>query len=167
MTTVVNSASSLVKDKFYARQFGTTASKMPLITYGLWGIRDCIVIGSSFILPEYVCNSIQQQTGLDTKTSLQISQFTCPVLAQVVATPAQMLGLDFYNRPLADLSYKAAAMDRARFLYTNFSSILGARIVRIAPSYGIGGIGNTYFRERWRDYVYDMDLNENSVALNL
>ena len=167
LTTTVNSATSLMKDKFYARQFSATSSKMPLITYGLWGVRDCMVIGSSFILPEYVSKSIQQQTDLDKRTSLQISQLTCPILAQVVATPAQMLGLDFYNRPLADLSYKAAAIDRLQFLRMNFSSILGARIVRIAPSYGIGGIGNTYFRELWRDYVHDMDLNENSSMLKL
>ena len=159
MTTTVNSATSLIKDKFYARHFGATASKMPLITYGLWGLRDCTVIGSSFILPEYMCSTLQEHTDLDRKTALQLSQLTCPLVAQVVATPAQMLGLDFYNRPLSDMSYKAAALERFRFQYANFSSILSVRIVRIAPSYGIGGVGNTYFRDMWRDYLNERDVN--------
>jgi hypothetical protein len=154
VTTVVNSAASIMKDRFYARNFGcVTKAKMPPITYCFWGMRDCVVIGSSFILPELMCNIIEEQTNMDKRSALQISQFTCPMLAQIVATPLQMLGLDHYNRPLAAYSYKTAIMERIKFQYRNFSSILGARVIRIAPSYGIGGIGNTYFRDLWREYV--------------
>jgi len=167
ITTGVNSATSMMKDRFYARQFGVTASKMPTITYFLWGLRDCMVIGSSFILPEYMSNSIQKLTDQDRTTSLQISQLTCPLLAQVVATPAQMLGLDFYNRPLTNLSLRAAALDRIRFQFRNFSSILGARIIRIAPSYGIGGIGNTHFREKWRNYVCELNLSRGDLMIKI
>lgn len=163
ITTAVNSSTSMMKDKFYARHFGTTTAKMPLITYGLWGFRDCMVIGSSFVLPEYMCNTLQQHTELDKKTALQISQLICPVAAQVIATPAQMLGLDFYNRPLTDFSYRAALVERFKFQHANFSSIIGARIARIAPSYGIGGVGNTYFRDMWRENLYERNFHRERI----
>jgi hypothetical protein len=170
MTTAVNSTTTMMKDNFYARQFGTTTAKMPLITYGLWGLRDCMVIGSSFILPEYMSNTLQQNSDLDKKTALQISQLTCPIATQLVAGPIQLLGLDFYNRPLSDLSYKAAVLERLKFQYANFTSIVGARIARIAPAYGIGGVGNTHFRDMWRDYLQERDLNglvESKAKLHL
>jgi len=46
-----------------------------------------------------------------------------------------------------------ATLERLRLLKTNFLSIVGARIARIAPAYGIGGIGNTYFRDSWRAMI--------------
>ena len=152
MTTTVNSTATILKDRFYAKHFGTqTSLKVPKISYALWSLRDCMVIGSSFILPEYVCKTLTKHTDLDHVTALQISQLMCPVATQVIAGPIQLLGLDFYNRPLTDLSYKAAAVKRIKFQYANFGSIVGARIARILPSYGIGGVGNTYFRGKWRD----------------
>ena len=159
LTTSVNSASTMYKDRFYASYFGTAkqAMKMPLITYGLWGLRDCMVIGSSFILPAHMCDVLQRNTSLDRVTALQISQLACPILTQVVAGPTQLLGLDFYNRPLTDLSYRAAILERMRFQYSNFTSIVGARIARIAPAYGIGGVCNTYFRDKWRNSVAERD----------
>lgn len=167
VTTLVNSATSMMKDKFYATKFSATTSKIPYKTFYLWGLRDCIVIGSSFILPEFVSKSLQEQTGVDKTTALQISQIACPVLSQFVATPIQMLGLDVYNRPLSNHSYKSAIRERFRFQYFNFSSILTVRIARIAPSYGIGGVGNTYFRDMWRRYINEMYLDDHSIRLRL
>ena len=65
----------------------------------------------------------------------------------------QLLGLDLYNRPLHGLSFKEVLYERVRFQAQNFGAIVGARISRIAPAYGIGGIGNTYLRDKWRDQV--------------
>ncbi len=152
LTTAVNSTATMIKDSFYARNFGTATSvtKIPLFTYGLWGLRDCIVIGSAFVLPDIVSVTLQEKANLDEKTALKISQLSCPVIAQFIAGPTQLLGLDLYNRPLANLSYSAAVMERIRFQYNNYASIVGVRIARIAPAYGIGGVCNTYFRDCWR-----------------
>lgn len=86
-TTIVNSATSMFKDKFYAKQFGlsTAAAKIPKITYGLWGMRDCMVIGSSFILPDIMCGMLQEHSDLDKATALRVSQFACPIAAQFVS----------------------------------------------------------------------------------
>jgi hypothetical protein len=155
ITTGVNSSTTMFKDKFYARHFGAAnaATKVPLITYGLWGLRDCMVIGSSFILPEYTSCILQERFDMDKTRALQISQLTCPIATQLVAGPVQLLGLDFYNRPMSELSYKAAALERLKFQCSNFTSIVGARIARIAPAYGVGGVGNTYFRDMWREML--------------
>lgn len=153
-TTAVNSAASMLKDKYYATKFSASGApaKVPLITYGLWGVRDCMVIGSSFVLPDIVSGVIEREMDVQKTTALQISQFFCPIVTQVLVTPVQVLGLDFYNRPLA------SAMERVQLQYANFSSIVAARISRIAPAYSIGGIGNTYFRTEWRNYLLRREL---------
>ena len=153
-TTVVNSTTTLMKDQAYAKMFGTigSASRVPLISYGLWASRDCMVIGSSFILPEIVSDSFVKQ-GMEKSKALTISQMACPVLTQAIAGPVQLLGLDFYNRPLLHLSYAQAFKERVQLLGEKFFSIFGARVARIAPAYGIGGVGNTYFRNEWRKRI--------------
>ena len=156
-----------MKDRFYAKQFGSTATKMPLVTYGLWGLRDCLVIGSSFILPDKMSQILQEEIDLDETSALQLSQLICPIAAQTVATPVQMLGLDYYNRPLSDHTFKSALVERLKFQYLNFSSILTARILRIAPAYGVGGVGNTYFREKWRKYLRENDFDSISFGTKM
>lgn len=145
-TTLVNSSSSLMKDRAYAKMFGTigAAPRMPLVTYGLWATRDCMVIGSSFILPSMLAgNEGYRRT---------IAQILFPVLTQAVAGPVQLLGLDFYNRPHVTLTQRIALVRR------NFSSILVARVARILPAYGIGGVGNTHLRNMWREKICEKML---------
>mmetsp|Transcript_24665 Transcript_24665/g.36776 ORF Transcript_24665/g.36776 Transcript_24665/m.36776 type:complete len:361 (-) Transcript_24665:37-1119(-) len=154
-TTIVNSTTSIMKDRAYARMFGTSgvASKVPAITIGLWASRDAMVMGSSFMLPEIVSEILMDRTSMTQQKSLSLSQFLCPVLTQVFATPLQLAGLDFYNRPMRKMSYAEAILERSRFIGQNFSNVMTARIVRMAPAYGIGGIGNTYFRNEWRNVL--------------
>ena len=48
----------MVKDKAYAQLFSagatTLAKSVPLVTHSRWGIRDCLVIGISFVFPPIV-----------------------------------------------------------------------------------------------------------------
>ena len=75
------------------------------------------------------------------------------------AGPVQLLSLDIYNRPLSNhLSWKQIVAERLKFQCENYFSIVGARISRIAPAYGVGGIGNTYLRDRWRDVLVRKEL---------
>ena len=152
-TTTVNSSVSMVKDKFYASHFGSSSAviNIPRATYGLWALRDCTVIGSSFILPEVCGEILEENSELDKATALQISQLMVPIAAQTVASPLQLLGLDLFNRPLTNAPFREMVVDRMKFQMSNFTSIVAARIARIAPAYGIGGIGNTYFRDKWRE----------------
>ena len=100
-----------------------------------------------------VGSALHERNNMEKAKAHRMAQFFCPVATQFIAGPVQLLGLDFYNRPLHDFSTYEATMERIRFLKTNFMSIVGARIARIAPAYGIGGIGNTYFRDSWRAMI--------------
>jgi hypothetical protein len=86
-TTAINSSTTMLKDKFYAKHFGAAKAslKVPMITYGLWGLRDCMVIGSSFILPDVMSGILEEQHDFDKKTAQKLSQFACPVVAQFVS----------------------------------------------------------------------------------
>lgn len=126
----------MMKDRAYAKMFGATeaASRaIPKITYGFWGMRDFMVIGSSFIMPKIVGERLVEDFGVEEGLAGRVSQFSCPILTQFVAGPCQLLGLDYYNRPGVGVG------SRFEFLKTQFWSIVGCRIARIAPAYGIGG----------------------------
>merc|ERR1712151_37974 len=148
-TTFVNSSLSLVKDRAYATMFkpssiGNVASKsFPLLTYGIWGLRDLTVIGSGFVLPEIMGKAIQENNpNMDRKEALSISQMICPVAAQLVATPLQLLGLDLYNRPMSNLNMYNVIKERSNLIYNNFLPSFTIRLGRIIPGLGIGGDDN-------------------------
>jgi len=86
MTAAVNSSLQLMKDRYYASNFGiwNSTNKIPLRSYGMWALRDCTIIGSSFILPDILGKLLQEKMELDRATASRISQFTCPIAAQAV-----------------------------------------------------------------------------------
>jgi hypothetical protein len=158
-TTFVNSGASIMKDRAYARMFSSQSAKQavtpqsfPKTTYMMWMMRDFSVIGSSFILPDIVSSKMVEMYGIEQSKAQSISQLTLPVMAQFVAGPFHYLGLDFYNRQgLNNLTMANAIKDRCRQLYSGIGPVIGARIARIAPGYGIGGVWNTKLRNAWRD----------------
>ena len=62
------------------------------------------------------------------------------------------------------MSYSDAALERLRLQSSRFVSIVGARISRIAPAYGIGGIGNTYFRDYWREALLHREVSRQMMV---
>lgn len=172
-TTATNSTASMLKDRAYARLFGnqhpvlsSNHAVVPKLSYAVWVARDFTVIGSSFILPDRVAPLLQTTLGCTSSTAAQVAQVATPMVAQVVAGPLHVLGLDFYNRPgiaLRDAGgWKRTAvmqsiMDRSRFVSSCFREVVAARIVRIVPGYGIAGIWNKSLRTKWRE-----QLQENS-----
>jgi hypothetical protein len=168
-TSVVNSSTSLFKDRAFARMFGTSgaATSIPKVTFGLWATRDCLVIGSSFILPDIMSKKLVDDWDMKKTDAQKISQLSLPIATQFLAGPLQLLGLDFYNRPLLNHTFREAVMDRTRFLLQGYFGVVAARIARIAPGYGIGGIYNTQFRDQWREYLIEkeiMKMNENEAS---
>jgi len=155
-TTFVNSSLSLMKDRAYATTLGkqtSTPKNFPMATFGIWVARDLTVIGSGFVLPEIMGKILQEKTDMDRKEALTYSQMICPVAAQLVATPLQLLGLDIYNRPMSNTSFVNAVRDRSSLIYQNFFPSLTIRLGRIVPGLGIGGVGNLYLRDSWREMV--------------
>jgi hypothetical protein len=171
-TTFVNSSASILKDRAYARMF-STAAKTNLMstpsksftntTYAMWIMRDLSVIGSSFLLPDLVSKHLVECYGIDASKAQSFCQLTLPVAAQFVAGPFHFLGLDFYNRQYdalsARMSFAQKATDRFRALYHGIGPVVAARIARIAPGYGIGGVWNTKLRTAWREHLVQQHLH--------
>ena len=152
-TTLVNSGASLVKDRAYARMFGQSLRPVPTAAYLSWMARDCVVIGSSFVLPSYVTPLIQDATGLSLATSATISQLFTPVVAQLVAGPLHLWGLTLYN----------AAADHSLYQKVNswrngLASVTGARMLRILPGYGVAGVINKKSRSWWKQRLLESQV---------
>jgi len=161
-TTAVNSSTSLVKDKMYATMFAAASAtprpSIPMLSYGCWMARDCMVIGSSFVAPRYVTSGLSDSLGIGEGAAANVAQFFCPVVTQLFAGPVQLLGLDLFNRP------KESIVSRANFVKSQFVPVVAARIARIAPAYGIGGIGNTGLRNRWRQMLITRGVETAAVG---
>lgn len=161
-TSIVNSGASLLKDRAYAKMFGTSgaAASVPLVSLGLWATRDFMVVGSSFVLPDILSKHLQEEYNVHKGDAQKVAQLTLPVMTQFLVGPIQLLGLDFYNRPLANLTVRDAFVERTRFLIQGFTSVVSARIIRIAPGYGIGGVLNTNLRDSWRDRLIQKEIQQ-------
>jgi hypothetical protein len=70
-----------------------------------------------------------------------IAQFIAPAMAQFVSTPLHLVGLDLYNRPGVGWTERLGLLKRA-YVTSSF-----ARIMRIVPAFGVGGVVNTNVRE--------------------
>lgn len=161
-TTVVNSGTSMLKDRAYARMFSGTSSStsFPRSTYALWMMRDLSVIGSSFLLPDIVsAKMVDYYNGeMDRERARNLCQIGLPVLAQFVASPFQYLGLDMYNRNLKGLTTTQAFLDRSQKMSRGIAPVIAARIARILPGYSIGGVANIKLRQAWREKLLERDV---------
>ena len=157
-TTAVNMSTSIMKDRAYARMLGNhlqqaaatvTTPRVPLVSYAMWMSRDLTVVGSSFLLPSIVAPWIQEQTNLSREQALTVAQVASPVSAQLIAGPLHFVGLDWYNRPQSSVSLA----ERMRFLRSGLVEVVGARMLRFLPGYGLAGVWNRGFRKAWHERV--------------
>lgn len=166
-TTVVNMSICVYKDARFAKLFGaspptpptgkpakqpgpTKAPTVPKISYSLFCLRDSITIFASFNVPPLIASRIPDflVKGPDSKSAL--AQFACPALMQFVSTPMHLLGLDLYNRqPVGGLHWSERAM-RIRRDYVSSSF---ARMGKIVPAYGVGGVVNVRMRRGLMEWL--------------
>ena len=167
-TSLANSGASVMKDRAFAYMFATDAAaaavqKVPNASYGLWLSRDLIGVGSSFVLPDLIAKRMSSENPEDMQKYRDMSQFGVPVATQFVAGPLHLLGLDLFNRPMQSISWRDAFVERTRFLMNGYSAVVGARIARIIPGYGFGGVMNTKLRDGWREHLLEREANGESV----
>ena len=145
VVSAVNIFTTLCKDRALARMFGTKAPQaLPLSTFSLWIFRDVMVILSAFIVPPIISKHLVNQ-GFDESKSRVFSQFFSPLLLQVFITPVHMLGFDIYNSPYKTLSKRMPMLKREYF------KTVFARMLRMTPAYGIGGVLNLKLMEHLRN----------------
>jgi hypothetical protein len=72
-----------------------------------------------------------------------VAQFVTPAAVQLVSTPLHLLGLDLYNRPQAQVMGADGRMGK---VVGDWAKSAMARICRIVPAFGVGGVVNMKVR---------------------
>ncbi|WEW59345.1 hypothetical protein PRK78_004815 [Emydomyces testavorans] len=120
-----------------------SAPKIPKISLGLFGLRDSLTIFASFNVPQLISPHIPDFLASTPSSKTSLAQFTIPATVQLFSTPLHLLGLDLYNRqPPGGLP----AVDRWARVKRDWLPSCIARIGRILPAYGVGGVVNTKLR---------------------
>lgn len=140
LVTLTNSIFSILKDKAFARKFGTSSKGgVSRSTVSLWILRDLFVVASAFVLPSAVARGLVS-LDFEQKSASNLSQFLCPILIQFLVTPIHMLALDLHNHPLDPKGKRILRV--ARLSLANIS----IRMARSGTLFGIGGLGNKNLR---------------------
>jgi hypothetical protein len=133
------------KDSHFTRLFSTvTPGPISIPTYACFAIRDCLTIFASFNVPPLIAPHIPREFipgFMKGVKSQSIAQFVAPATIQLLSTPAHLLGLDMYNRPGVTLA------ERWSLVKSAYNSSVLARIGRIVPAFGFGGIINSRVRK--------------------
>lgn len=73
-----------------------------------------------------------------------VAQFVTPAAVQIFSTPLHLLGLDLYNRPGVAMG---GAEGRVGRVVRDWAKSAAARICRIVPAFGVGGVVNMKVRK--------------------
>jgi hypothetical protein len=99
-----------------------------------------MTILASFTLPG-ILSTKMQDNGYTKGTSDVLSQLLTPVSMQILSTPLHLLGLNLYNREIA------TPQERMKFIGQEYVKTTLARMARIFPAFGVGGVINKSVRK--------------------
>lgn len=145
-SSAANVGLCIFKDQTYVKLFGPSGPPrpVPLPSYVLFTVRDCMTIFASFNIPPLLgpvlSNHISQEFQ-KTISGQTVAQFAAPAMVQIFSTPLHLLGLDLYNRP------GETRAERWLTVKKNWAVSVVARICRIVPAFGVGGVVNTNVRK--------------------
>eukprot|EP00599_Poterioochromonas_sp_BG-1_P011516 CAMPEP_0173160088 /NCGR_PEP_ID=MMETSP1105-20130129/17584_1 /TAXON_ID=2985 /ORGANISM="Ochromonas sp., Strain BG-1" /LENGTH=268 /DNA_ID=CAMNT_0014078821 /DNA_START=92 /DNA_END=898 /DNA_ORIENTATION=- len=158
-SSFANVSLSVLKDRAFARMFGKGDPRpMPVSSMGLFGVRDSMTILASFSLPPIISKHMQTKFGISTFTADTSAQLITPVSMQILSTPLHLFGLDLYNRS------GVTTAERISFIRREYVKTTLARMARIFPAYGIGGVVNKYVRKSGNAMLFD-HFNQANVAV--
>lgn len=146
--SAVNVGLSVYKDSQFARTFGrVSARSLPPASFATFVVRDGLTLFATFNLPQLVAPSLP--SSMDAAVDrLSIAQLVMPAAMQAFATPLHLLGLDLYSR-----NGKVPWRDRVSRVSSTWVPATLARMCRIIPAYGLGGIVNTRVRSQLMDLI--------------
>jgi hypothetical protein len=91
-----------------------------------------------------------------------VAQFSCPALMQFVSTPMHLLGLDLYNRqPPGGLGWR----ERLSRIQRDYIVSSFARMGKIVPAYGVGGVVNVKVRAALMEKLQLRDDHEHQKQI--
>ncbi|KAJ1330438.1 hypothetical protein BSLG_009356 [Batrachochytrium salamandrivorans] len=147
-SSVANVGLSVLKDLYFTRAFGTgPARPVPATSYSLYTLRDTMTIFASFNLPAILAARLEATGGMSLGTAETVAQLVAPCTIQLASTPLHLYAMDLYNRP------GASALQRQRFVRHEYGVTTMARMARIFPAFGIGGVANKFLRKKGRDWL--------------
>src|SRR6266536_4222666 len=147
-SSTANIGLCVFKDQAFARLFGPGGPPrpVPLPSYVLFTLRDCLTIFASFNVPPLLGPVISRSMGKELEKSVSgqtVAQFVAPATVQIFSTPMHLLGLDLYNRGGKEITWG----DRWAIIKKNWGVSAAARICRIVPAFGVGGVVNSKVRK--------------------
>jgi hypothetical protein len=149
-SSMANVTLSVLKDRAFARMFGTGDPRpMPVSSMGLFAMRDSMTILASFSLPGLISTELQNKFSVEKFTADTSAQLLTPCSMQILSTPLHLFGLDLYNRP------GMTGAERISFIKAKYLETTLARIARIFPAFGIGGVVNKYVRKHGNEMLFD------------
>jgi hypothetical protein len=145
-TSSANLSLCLYKDSRFAKLFGAATSSprpIPGPSYVLFAVRDCLTVFASFNVPPLIAPLMPLSDGMQKHVSAaSAAQFVAPAAVQLISTPLHLLGLDLYNRDGVVGWKDRMSKVRMDWLKSSF-----ARMARIVPAFGVGGVVNTSVRK--------------------
>ncbi|KAI1106638.1 hypothetical protein F4804DRAFT_300018 [Jackrogersella minutella] len=148
-SSAANVGLCVYKDQVFVKLFGPGGPPrpVPLPSYVLFTMRDCLTIFASFNVPPLLGPLLTERMGPELQRRVSgttVAQFVAPAAVQLFSTPVHLLGLDMYNRPAAGGS--VSWRDRWAQVRKNWAISTVARICRIVPAFGLGGTVNMKVR---------------------
>jgi hypothetical protein len=138
-TSTANMGLGLIKDRTFARLFGTGSPRpVPLPSFLLFSARDALTIAFSFNIPPRLAPFLPETKSWRRESA---AQFLAPAVCQLLTTPLHLTGLDLYNR-----EGRLGWTERIKQVGRNYWASTGARMCRIVPAFGVGGVANTKVR---------------------
>ncbi|KAK0620215.1 hypothetical protein B0T14DRAFT_430978 [Immersiella caudata] len=153
-SSAANISLCIYKDQVFARLFGPPGSgpsrPVALPTYLLFAARDCMTIFASFNVPHILGPVLTQNLSKEVQkyaSGATLAQFAAPAAVQLFSTPVHLLGLDIYNQPFDRRNGRPGWRERWNQVGRNWAVSTAARICRIVPAFGVGGVVNMKVRE--------------------
>lgn len=127
---------------------GAVAAVVPRASYMLFALRDSLTVFASFNIPPVIAPLLPSFNKEVEKrfSKASAAQFLAPAGMQLLSTPLHLLGLDLYNRPRGTIG--VGWRERAKVVSRDWMGSSFARMGRIVPAFGVGGIVNARIRER-------------------
>lgn len=160
-TSATNISLCLFKDSHFTKMFGVPGAApkpVPLVTMALFSLRDCFTVFASFNVPSMLGPRLPLSEAAEQYVSrASVAQFIAPAAAQIFSTPMHLLGLDYYNRPSTSRGVVAFFGNDGRLqkVTRDWAKSCLARIGRIVPAFGFGGVVNTHVRRTWMENLED------------
>ncbi|EHK17926.1 uncharacterized protein TRIVIDRAFT_45121 [Trichoderma virens Gv29-8] len=152
-SSAANVGLCVYKDQVFVRLFGPPGAvprPVPLPSYILFTMRDCLTIFASFNLPPLLAPWMDTRLSDSMRryvSGLTAAQFIAPASVQLLSTPVHLLGLDMYNRP------NGGWRQRWQVVRSNWLISTAARMCRIIPAFGVGGVVNMKTRRHLMEKI--------------